>query len=120
MLARLLMVALVCARAARSCCRSEALACSSRPLFRLVPDDTRIHFMRGRFMGLIVSAVLSTASVVLFFYPGLHLGIDFSGGMVMEVRTPGAGRFRADPRARWRRTGSASRACSASATTRRC
>jgi preprotein translocase subunit SecD/preprotein translocase subunit SecF len=49
--------------------------------------------MRGRFMGLIVSAILSTASVVLFFYPGLNLGIDFSGGVVMEVRTPGPADF---------------------------
>jgi preprotein translocase SecF subunit len=59
-----------------------------RPMFRLVPDGTRIRFMRGRFMGLIVSAILSTASVVLFFHPGLHLGIDFAGGVVMEARTP--------------------------------
>jgi preprotein translocase subunit SecD/preprotein translocase subunit SecF len=64
-----------------------------RPHFRLVPDGTRIHFMRGRFMGLIVSAVLSTASLVLFFHPGLRLGIDFSGGIVMEVRTPGPADF---------------------------
>ncbi len=59
-----------------------------RPRLRLVPDNTRIHFMRGRFMGLIVSAILSTASIILFFHPGLHLGIDFAGGVVMEVRTP--------------------------------
>ncbi|MCB8874067.1 protein translocase subunit SecF [Acidisoma silvae] len=58
-----------------------------RPLFRLVPDDTRIKFMRGRFAGLMVSAVLSLASIGLFFYPGLRLGIDFKGGVVMEVRT---------------------------------
>jgi preprotein translocase SecF subunit len=64
-----------------------------RPMLRLAPDDTRIKFMRGRFMGLIVSALLSTASVILFFYPGLHLGIDFSGGVVMEVRTPGPADF---------------------------
>jgi preprotein translocase subunit SecD/preprotein translocase subunit SecF len=58
-----------------------------KPLFRIVPDGTRIHFMRGRFAGLIVSAVLSLASIALFLYPGLRLGIDFKGGVVMEVRT---------------------------------
>ncbi len=64
-----------------------------RPLFRIVPDGTRIQFMRGRVMGLVVSAVLSSLSVVLFFYPGLHYGIDVSGGIIMEVRTPGPADF---------------------------
>ena len=64
-----------------------------RPLFRLVPDNTTIQFMRGRHLGLITSAVLSLFSLLLFFYPGLHLGIDFRGGVVMEVRTPGPANF---------------------------
>ena len=64
-----------------------------RPLFRLVRDGTDIKFMRGRLIGLLTSAVLSAASVALFFHPGLNLGIDFSGGIVMEVRTPGAADF---------------------------
>jgi preprotein translocase subunit SecF len=58
-----------------------------RPL-RLVPDNTSIRFMRGRFAGLIVSAVLSIASIVLFFYPGLNYSIDFLGGVVVELRMP--------------------------------
>ena len=61
----------------------------SRPLFRIVPDNTKIRFMKGAVLGLIVSAVLSTASVILAFNPGLERGIDFKGGIVMEVRTPG-------------------------------
>ena len=64
-----------------------------RPLFRLAPDNTRIRFMRGRFIGLATSAVLSTLSLVVAFYPGLNLGIDFKGGIVMEVHTPEAADF---------------------------
>ena len=66
-----------------------------KPMVRFVRDDTRIQFMRGRILGLVVSAVLSLASVILFFYPGPHLGIDFAGGVVMEVRTPGPADFAA-------------------------
>ncbi len=64
-----------------------------RPSFRLVRDNTKINFMKGRHAGLIVSAVLSLASLILFFYPGPNLGIDFRGGIVMEVRTPGPADF---------------------------
>ena len=64
-----------------------------RPMFRIVPDGTTIKFMRGRYLGLATSAFLSIASVLLFFYPGLHLGIDFRGGIVMEVRTAGPADF---------------------------
>lgn len=64
-----------------------------KPAFRLVRDDTSFKFMKGRFAGLIASAVLSIASVVLFFHPGLNLGIDFKGGIVMELRTPASADF---------------------------
>ncbi|CDZ33841.1 protein translocase subunit SecD [Neorhizobium galegae] len=60
-----------------------------RPLLpiKLVPDGTHIHFMKGRFLGIGVSVILSIASVVLFFTPGLNYGVDFRGGIQMEVTT---------------------------------
>ncbi len=66
-----------------------------KPMFRFVPDGTRIRFMNGRFAGLIVSAVLSSASIILFFYPGLNLGLDFRGGVVLQIETPQKANFSA-------------------------
>jgi preprotein translocase subunit SecD/preprotein translocase subunit SecF len=60
----------------------------TKPLFRFVPDNTRFAFMRARFFGLAGSFILSAASIGLFFYPGLRLGIDFKGGITIEARTP--------------------------------
>jgi preprotein translocase subunit SecF len=62
---------------------------------RFVPDNTKIAFMRGRIAGLVVSAILSTASIFLFFYPGLNYGIDFRGGIAIEARTQGPADFSA-------------------------
>lgn len=53
---------------------------------RLIPDHTNYPFMKGRIIGLAVSAFLSAVSVILFFYPGLNYGIDFKGGIVIEAR----------------------------------
>ncbi len=61
------------------------------PPIHLVPTGTNIQFMRARYLGIAVSAFLSTASLVLFFTPGLNYGIDFKGGIQMEV-TPPAGK----------------------------
>ena len=57
-------------------------------LLRLVPENTKIPFMRGRFFGVMLSAVLSTASLIAFFYPGLNYTIDFRGGVLVELRSP--------------------------------
>jgi SecD/SecF fusion protein len=62
-------------------------------LIRFVPDKTTIRFMKGRFFGIGLSVVLSTASIILFFAPGLNYGIDFVGGIQMEVQTDGPADF---------------------------
>lgn len=55
--------------------------------FRLIPDGTRFDFMKARFFGIGVSAFLSISSVILFFNPGLNYGVDFKGGIQIEVST---------------------------------
>ncbi len=60
---------------------------------RIVPDNTKIQFMRGRFAGIITSAALSLISIVLFLHPGLHFGIDFAGGIQVQVHTPAPADF---------------------------
>ncbi|PSJ47230.1 protein translocase subunit SecDF [Zobellella taiwanensis] len=58
----------------------------SRLLERLA--GWRPDFLRGRYLGLAASAVLSVASLALFVQPGLKYGVDFTGGTLVEVRAP--------------------------------
>lgn len=60
-----------------------------RPLFGfdLIPRHTSFRFMRARFLGIAVSAVLSITALALMVKPGLNYGIDFVGGTLVEVRT---------------------------------
>jgi preprotein translocase SecF subunit len=59
-----------------------------RHLPRLVPDDTKIPFMRFRRPALIGSAVVILASILLAIFHGLNYGIDFEGGILIEARVP--------------------------------
>ncbi len=57
--------------------------------FRLIPDQTSIPFVRYRNIAYAVSGALVVLSLLLLPTKGLNFGIDFEGGTMIEVQTPG-------------------------------
>ncbi len=54
-------------------------------LLKLVPDNTNVDFMRVRNIALVLSILLTVASIVLVSVRGLNLGVDFVGGQLVRV-----------------------------------
>jgi preprotein translocase SecF subunit len=58
--------------------------------FRLIPDDTQIPFVRYRYWAYCFSGALVLLTLILLPTKGLNLGIDFRGGILIEVGMPSA------------------------------
>ena len=69
-------------------------------LLRLIPDNTAIPFMAARRVTIPIALALVIASILGYLVLGFNFGIDFTGGLLMEVhKTNGAadlGKMRSD------------------------
>ena len=54
-------------------------------LLKLVPDNTNIDFMKVRNIALMLSIIITVASIALVAIRGLNFGVDFVGGQMIRV-----------------------------------
>jgi preprotein translocase subunit SecF len=52
---------------------------------KLIPDNTNIGFVRMRYLAFALTMALTIGSLALLGIRGLNLGVDFVGGLTMEV-----------------------------------
>ncbi|MCQ8185129.1 protein translocase subunit SecF [Parvularcula maris] len=61
--------------------------------FQLIPAETKIDFVKYRRIAQVLSVLAIIGSIAAFFTLGLNLGIDFRGGVTVEVGAPAGESF---------------------------
>jgi len=57
------------------------------PLLRFIPETTNVDFVKYRFWAFGIDGLLMVISIVSILWQGFNLGIDFTGGVLMEVKS---------------------------------
>ena len=69
------------------------------PLLRFIPETTNVDFVKYRFWAFGLDGLLVVISILSILLHGFSLGIDFTGGVMMQVKSAQVidiGRMRAD------------------------
>ena len=56
-------------------------------MLRLISDNTTIKFIKLKTLSFTFSGILSVLAILSVLFVGLNFGIDFKGGILLEVRT---------------------------------
>src|SRR3954464_7298967 len=56
------------------------------PLLRFIPETTNVDFVKYRWVAFTIDGLLVVISVISILWHGFNLGIDFTGGVLMEVK----------------------------------
>jgi len=69
------------------------------PILRFLPEATKIDFVGARYFAFALDGLLLLASIISIAVHGFNLGIDFTGGVLMQVKaaqTIDVGKMRSD------------------------
>src|SRR3569833_2877060 len=56
------------------------------PLLRFIPEATKIDFVGRRYIAFAIDGLLLLVSFVFIAWHGFNLGIDFTGGVLLEAK----------------------------------
>jgi len=69
------------------------------PLLRIIPETTNVDFVKWRWLAFSIDGLLTVMSIVAILHLGFNKGLDFTGGVEMEVKAAqviDVGKMRAD------------------------